>query len=68
MLSSSAGRKILYRNGAMEIEPYAVHKVPYQDAYRDNFPGPPNVPLRPAAQDMLASHVVNGEVVVPAGK
>ena len=60
--------KILYRNGAAVIEPYARHKTNYVDAYRDNFPSEPNTPLQPPAQDMLASHVVNGEVVVPAGK
>lgn len=60
--------KILYRNGAPAIEPFAVHQTTYVDAYRDNFPSQPNVPLQSAAQDMLASHVLNGEVVVPAGK
>ena len=60
--------KILYRNGAPVIEPYAIHKTTYVDAYRDNFPSQPNTPLQPPAQDMLTSHVVNGEVIVPAGK
>ena len=60
--------KILYRNGAPAIEPFAVHRTTYVDAYRDNFPRQPNVPLQSAGQDMLASHVLNGEVVVPAGK
>ncbi|SPF56313.1 putative Signal peptidase I [Candidatus Sulfopaludibacter sp. SbA4] len=60
--------KVLYRNGAPVTEPYAIHKTTYVDAYRDNFPSQPNIPLQPSAQEMLASHVVNGEVVVPAGK
>lgn len=60
--------KILYRNGAPAIEPFAIHRTAYIDSYRDNFPSPPNVPLQPAGEDMLASHVRNGEVVVPAGK
>jgi signal peptidase I len=60
--------KILYRNGAPVIESYAIHKTTYVDAYRDNFPSQPNTPLKPPAQDMLVSHVVNDEVVVPAGK
>ena len=60
--------KILYRNGSPVIEPYAIHKTTYVDAYRDNFPSEPNTPLKPPAQDMLTSHVVNGEVVVPAGR
>jgi signal peptidase I len=60
--------KILYRNGAPVIESYAIHKATYVDYYRDNFPSQPNTPLQSPAQDMLASHAVDGEVVVPAGK
>ena len=60
--------KILYRNGAPVLEPYAVHKTTYTDSYRDNFPSRPNTPLQLPAQDMLTSHVINGDVVVPAGK
>jgi signal peptidase I len=60
--------KTLYRNGAPAIEPYAIHQTTYIDAYRDNFPSQPNFPLQRPAQDMLASHVVNSEVVVPPGK
>jgi signal peptidase I len=60
--------KILYRNGSPAMEPFVVHQTTFVDAYRDNFPSEPNVPLKSGAQDMLASHVVNGEVVVPAGK
>ena len=60
--------KILYRNGAPVIESYAIHKATYVDYYRDNFPSQPNTPLQLPAQDMLASHVVNNEVVVPTGK
>jgi signal peptidase I len=33
--------------------------------YRDNFPSQPNVHVFEAARDMLANHVLNGEVVVP---
>jgi signal peptidase I len=60
--------KILYRNGAPAIEPFAIHRTTYVDSYRDNFPSQPNVPLKPAGQDMLASHVLDSEVVVPGGK
>lgn len=46
-----------------------AHKTGYPDSYRDNFPGrEPNILLLPAAQEMLTNHVVNGEVIVPAGK
>jgi signal peptidase I len=60
--------KVLYRNGTPAIEPYAIHRTTYVDAYRDNIPSQPNTPLQLQAQDMLASHVVNNEVVVPTGK
>ncbi len=58
--------KIVYRNGAVVNEPYAVHKADYMDSYRDNFPSEPSTPLADAALDMLRNHAVNGEVVVPA--
>jgi signal peptidase I len=61
-------KKIVYRNGAALNEPYAVHKVDYEDTYRDDFPSEPNVPLYKPAEEMLEKHVVNGEVVVPAGE
>ena len=60
--------KIVYRNGAALGEPYAVHKTDYVDAYRDNFPGQPDIPLYSPAEEMLKRHVVNGEVVVPDGE
>jgi len=59
--------KVLYRNGSPVIEPYVIHRTTYIDSYRDNFPSQPNAALKPPVQDMLNSHVVNGEVVVPAG-
>src|SRR5580693_2185414 len=56
----------IYRNGVKLNEPYVVHKNPYPDSFRDNFPSSePNLMLAPSAQDMLAHNVVNGEVVVP---
>jgi signal peptidase I len=61
-------KKIVYRNGAALSEPYAAHKLDYEDAYRDNFPSEPNVPLYRPAEEMLEKHVLNGEVVVPAGE
>jgi signal peptidase I len=57
--------KVVYRNGAVLKEPYAVHKTDYIDPYRDNFPSEPNAPYADATRDMLKNHVVNGEVVVP---
>lgn len=60
--------KQLYVNGAAVSEPYAEHKTSYTDPYRDNFPTDPTVPLYPQGREMLAKNVVNGEVVVPAGR
>jgi signal peptidase I len=61
--------KQVFLNGKKLDEPYTVHKTHYINAYRDNFPAaPPDFPLPPEAQDMLDSHVVNGELVVPPGR
>ncbi len=54
-------------NGKKLDEPYAVHRTPYFDSYRDNFPAEPNVHLLEPALAMLEHNVVNGEVVVPPG-
>lgn len=59
--------KQLYVNGGLVPEPYVIHRTDYVDAYRDNFPSEPNVPLYPGAREMLVNNVVNGEVVVPPG-
>jgi hypothetical protein len=55
------------KNGVAVAEPYAQPTSILMDSYRDNFPSAPNLPLQPAAMDMLENHVVNGEVVVPKG-
>ena len=60
--------KQLYRNGAAVEEPYAKHVANYVDAYRDNFPSTPNMPLSPVAVEMLQNNVQAGEVVIPQGK
>jgi signal peptidase I len=60
--------KQLYRNGAAVAERYAKHMTSYTDAYRDNFPSIPKMPLSPAVSEMLREHVQAGEVVVPKGK
>jgi signal peptidase I len=59
--------KEVYRNGVKLDEPYKVHKSDQIDPYRDNFPSEPNSMIYPGAMDMLQNHVVNGEIVVPAG-
>jgi signal peptidase I len=58
--------KNLFLNGKKMEEPYVVHKTPYIDSYRDNFPSAPNAMLYPGAQKMLADNVKDGELVVPA--
>ena len=57
--------KQLILNGKPVKEPYVQHSASYPDMYRDNFPTPPAVPLRPRAMEMLQNRVVNGELVVP---
>ena len=57
--------KQLVLNGHPVNEPYVKHGTSYVDQYRDNFPSTPNTPLPDRARDMLANHVVNGELVVP---
>ena len=59
--------KQLYLNGKPVEEPYVVHKTSYIDAYRDNFPSPPNTQVYEPAIDMLEKHVDNDEIVVPPG-
>ena len=59
--------KQVYINGVKLNEPYKYNKTDYIDSYRDNFPSEPNVHLPPPAEDMLANHVKNGEVIVPPG-
>jgi len=57
--------KVLYLNGKPLTEPYAQHIFPNPDPYRDNFPTEPDGPVYDRAKQMLAEHVVNGELVVP---
>jgi len=59
--------KELILNGQKAVEPYVVHKTPYLDSYRDNFPTDPNLMLNDQAHQMLSQNVKNGELVVPPG-
>jgi len=59
--------KQLILNGHAVNEPYVYHKSELIDSYRDNFPSEPNTFMADPAHDMLATHVVNGEVIVPPG-
>ena len=57
--------KQLILNGRPVNEPYTQHSSSFPDMYRDNFPAPSALPLRPRAMEMLQNYVVNGELVVP---
>jgi signal peptidase I len=59
--------KELYLNGHKLVEPYIQHSRPGIEPYRDNFPSEPFGPVYDRAREMLADHVVNGELVVPEG-
>ncbi len=59
--------KELYLNGKKLVEPYVQHMFPRMEPYRDNFPSEPYGPVYDRARQMLAEHVVNGEIVVPEG-
>lgn len=73
--------RVLYRNGAVLAEPYAVHKFAFADPFADNFPVDITSPQAQAElrwlpngrdilqnRDILQSHFLNGEVVVPPNK
>ncbi len=57
--------KTIYLNGKPLEEPYVQHVFPGIEPYRDNFPSEPSGPVADRARQMLAEHVVNGELVVP---
>ena len=57
--------KQVYLNGRKLAEPYVEHTTDFIDSYRDNFPGVPGMQVTAGGIDMLAHHMVNGEVVVP---
>jgi len=60
--------KTLWLNGQPVDEPYVFHNTASIQAYRDNFPNFAGVAVLDKAHDMLAHHVVKGEVVVPPGQ
>src|SRR5262249_57139095 len=54
-------------NGKALTEPYTQHVFPGIEPYRDNFPAEPYGPVADRALQMLASNVIDGELVVPPG-
>jgi len=59
--------KTLVLNGVPQNEPYAVHKTEYVSPFRDNFPAGQPLALDPW-QSEFPTHIVDGDLVVPAGK
>jgi signal peptidase I len=57
--------KDLYLNGKKLAEPYIQHVRPYIDPFADNFPPSDPSGAYDRGREMLAHHVVNGELVVP---
>jgi signal peptidase I len=64
--------RVVYLNGTALREPYVIRQFP-SDVYRDDLPSSVNNRALQSMPDLLAArtemlrHVVNGEVVVPAG-
>jgi len=61
-------RKIVILNGSALDEKYVIHKGGEPDFYPDHFPNESSLPGCEEGHEMLSQHVVNGEIVVPAGK
>jgi signal peptidase I len=61
-------RKVVILNGTPLDEKYVVHNAGEQDFYPDNFPNESSLEGCAEGHEMLAPHVANGEIVVPAGE
>ncbi len=61
-------RKVVILNGTALDEKYAVHNASEVDFYPDDFPSESSLPGCAEGHEMLSQHVVNGEIVVPAGR
>jgi len=61
-------RKVVILNGTALDEKYAVHKAYEQEFYPEDFPNDADLPGCEEGHEMLSRQVVNGEIVVPAGK
>jgi signal peptidase I len=60
-------KKKLLRNGERIDEPWVLFESQDFEPYRDSFPAEPQVEIFETGRKMLAGHVTNAEVVVPAG-
>jgi signal peptidase I len=61
-------RKVVILNGTALDEKYVFHKAIDPDFYPDDFPNDSSLPGCQEGHEMLSQQVVNGEIVVPAGK
>ena len=57
----------LYVNGNLQVEPFAVHKMPFPDSYRDDFPNGNNYrsDVYPRWWHDMPDYMEHGELVVP---
>lgn len=60
-------QKIVILNGAALDEKYVVHKADIDDFYPDELPSNAEIPGCAKGTEMFSQHIVNGEIVVPAG-
>src|SRR5450631_4390987 len=61
-------RKAVILNGTVLDEKYALHKAGEPDFYPDDYPNESSLPGCAEGHETLSLRVVNGEIVVPAGK
>ena len=55
-------------NGSVLDEKYALHQTGEPDFYPEDFPNESSLPGCAEGHETLSQRVVNGEIVVPAGK
>ena len=57
----------LYINGKLQSEPFTVHKVPFPDSYRDDFPNGGNIRADVSAGwwHQMPDYLENGDLIVP---
>jgi len=61
-------QKVVILNGIALDEKYVLHKTGEPDFYQDEFPNDSSLPGCAEGHEALSQQVVNGEIVVPAGK
>jgi signal peptidase I len=61
-------RNVVILNGTALEEKYVTHRASDEQFYPDDFPNDVSLPGCVEGHEMLSQHVVNGEIVVPAGE